>query len=387
MSRLNMLKVVETFNYPKDFHSSLYRLLFTLESPESVYYSPHAAQILRAILLDISRNGYKRSDEMNRLYVLFLGTYESLMVTLRSHMSSDSRDRFEENELWRYLGFPEDVKFSEKTMLKPITKYELGERAESLLYAREERKVIPIENYCPKFKLGSAGAKMLIDAIVKMYVASTTDEERRKNKLIFLKKRANDGTRGEDERLICEMLADSLENSSGSGKVRGGDLFNRLLREVSGNNPEHERIVGRIIKARNMAVHEGHAETDDVALANMISLLAVTVPAQRSDREARLDSEVIERKVADEVSKDLRSRKLSATFGKIFAGLVIAVAVWIGAIMIASVFAGKTDMEKLRWEPIEGQLDVRINEAIATKDTTQLLKIQRDLKWINDHLK
>ena len=386
MSRLNMLKVIKALHFPEETHSSLYRLLFTLESPGSKYYNPHAAQILYSLFLELSRNGTNGSDERNRLYVLFLGVYESLMVSLCSFPSSESVYKVGMNEMARYLGFTDKGEISVITLVSPISKFDLGEKVAALLYARKEKRVTTIENYCPRVELGSLGAELMVNAMVKIYIASTPESEKREKKLIFLKKRVKDLTNDEDERWICEMIVNGLENHSDLVNSGGGDIFNRLLREAIGNK-NNESTIRKCVNARNKAVHEGNAEADNEVLGQLLYLLVKTPPALSSEEVYSFENEQIDRKVTIEVSKDLRYRRVSRIIGKIMVGIIMCVIVWIGSIIVASIFAGKTDMDKLRWESVDQQLDVRINEAIATKDTAQLLKIQHDLKWIKENLK
>jgi|GEM_PF-5149958 len=380
MPRLNVLHALDALSLPESLHENVYRLLLTLENSESNHYNPYAADVIRRLLINISDNG--SLHERNYLTVSFMGQYESLLISLSGGINRNAALELFELAYSSIIGGTTP----DLSLFKKITKVDFEEKISSLLYGSSARDIYAIENHYPKISLSEEGAGIMISAAVKRYLNSTPEPERRANKLRYLNAKAADTRLNKQDRLLCDLLARELAQYGEESQSEGGDMFNRIFREsIKGLNVS-EDLIKNCIKTRNKAVHEGKCRTSTTELAIMLLVLFCSRPAIKPTDELDSNQSRIEADIRTEVAKDLRAKRNSKIRTVIFSAVSISALLYAIAVFVTGLFVGESEIRKVTWDTHSTQFNARINEVIATKDTTQLLEIQRDQKWINENL-
>lgn len=346
------------------------RLLLTLEKPSSEYYNPHAAQTIRNLLQQILTNGKRR----DYFLVLFLGQYETLLLHTRSDFDPQAMLAVAMSEITGNTS-------STFSLVQPVSKVELQEKINSLLYARPERIIYPMEGYNTTVRLGSENGQLMIYTSVMIYLKNTQDINYRQNKIDYLTRRANNPSTDKFDAALCKRLADLLREHLNDANTDGGDSFNRLLHKVFQGRNIPEEVIKKCIKARNVAVHEGKAKCSNNTFAVLLYPLILSKVAMEKSDDSQL-----EQAVSRELVKDRFNMGVSRFFQVLIPAILACSFIFYIASFAVASYMGETDMQRLRWSVYNSQFDARINELIATKDTAQLIEVRNDLKWIDENI-
>lgn len=370
MKRLNVLRVLKKLKLPSGMAEPTRRLLLTLENPSSEYYNPHAAETIRNLLQQILTNGKRR----DYFLVLFLGQYESLLLNTRTDFDPHSM-------LNVAMGAATGNTSSTLPLLKPVSKVILQEKIDSLLYARPERIIYPLEGYNTNVRLGTENGQLMIYTSVMIYLNNTPDINYRQNKIDYLTRRANNPTTDKFDAALCKRLADLLRVHLNDANTEGGDSFNRLLRKVFQGSDIPEEAIKKCIKARNAAVHEGKAKCSNSTFAILLYQLILSEVAMEKS-----DNSQVEQTVARELARDRFNMGVSRFFQMLIPTILACSFIYYIVSFAIGSYIGKTDMQRLSWPIHDSQFNARINELIATKDTAQLIEVRNDLKWIDENI-
>lgn len=266
-------------------------------------------------------------------------------------------------------------------LITPVSKVAMQEKIDSLLFARPERIICPMEGYNTTVMLGSENGQLMIHTSVMIYLNNTPDINHRQNKIDYLTRRANNPATDKFDAALCKRLADMLRAHLNDSNTEGGDSFNRLLHEIFQRNGIPEEAINKCIKARNVAVHEGVAKCSNNTLAILLSQLILSKVAMEKS-----DNSQLEQTVARELARDRLNMRISRFFQMLVPTILACSFIYYIASFAVGSYMGETDAQRLRWPVHDSQLNARINELIATKDTAQLIEIRNDLKWIDENI-
>lgn len=379
MSRLNIFESLKQLNLPLDLHANAYRLIATLESPMSYICNPLAASTLRELLKEVQFYHHGNHQRLEYLAVLFLGQIETLLMTCMGGVLTDKVGFF--NLMEGIVLNLHDV--------APITKADFQERIDSLLFGRPKRKIYPMESYNPKVSFVGSTAGMMVHSSVMGYLRATPDFEARQRKLDFLRRKVDDEQVDEQTRYLCIMLSNALHQHLKDDDTSKEDSFAIIFRKLmeSAGLKDESNIINDCIKARNYAVHEGTYNIRKYGLRVLRFYLLLLFNSEVAiSSENEIDSRSIEEYVRREVAKDIRNEKITKALGIAVNVAIVALLAWFAATFITSAYMKDTEIRQVRWTPTYSQLNARINEAIATKDTTQIIDIHDDLKWIDENI-
>lgn len=373
MPRINVYKALEFLGISVSLHKNAYRFLFTLESPSSNYYNPHAASIIRRLLALLGRGEMRRGNSrvIERLIVLLMGQIEVLLVNTYGGQDNDS-------VLSMFDGFI----FDDLSAFSQISKANFQEKIDSLLYGRTGRTIYSIESYCPGVSFSDRSASLVVYTSVMRYLNNTPDIERRRGKLAFLNRLADDEGESRVTRRISRMLSTYLRRHMDDVNTGGGDSFDRMFRRLVANYGFSSILVDKCIKARNKAVHEGVCRCGVEELALLFTVLFCSDAASRPLRG--VTGSLVEQKAEAEVQRELRGRMFRKVVSVVVGVGVCSVFAYIIGMFVTGSYIGDSDIRRLRWDTSSSQFNARINELIATKDTSELLEVQRDLRWIDN---
>lgn len=358
----------------RGLHRNAHRFLVTLECVSSKFYNPHAASIIRRLLQEVARvGGNRRAVQREHLIVLFMGQIETLLLSTCGGQDRDS-----------ILNMYEGFVFDDMSAFRQISKVSFHEKIDSLLYGKPERTIYAIESYYPSVSFTDSSASLIVYSSVMRYLAGTPDMERRRRKLDFLERLSQDASQSDDTRRVCRSLAACMRSHLDEVNTGGGEAFDRMFRRLVANCGFDRTLVDRCIRARNKAVHEGRCQCgDDVLCLQFTMLFGSQVGESSANESARLQ---IEQKVETAVSGELvrvRTRKALS------AAVIVAVVALFGYLVgmfVAGSYIGESDIERVRWNTESSQFNARMNELIATKDTSELLRVQHDLQWIDNYI-
>lgn len=377
MARLNMIKALKVLGIPTSLAPNAYRLIYTLQSPKSQCYSPHAAITIKSLLCEIMIHRGKMTKRRDYLTLLFLGQVEALLVSTSTQynilMACEAFDSVVNNR-----------SVVDLDLIKPMPKVNFQEAIDSLLYGKPCRSITPLEGYAPNVRLGSENAMLLTFASVMRYLESTTDIEKRQRKLQWLKDQACSQTTNNlssnFNRYLCEMLAAYITVYINENATSGGEAFSKIFNKLAKEHDVTDDTIRRCIKARNMAVHEGVCRCPNSILSVFLMLLILSLQATESS-----DND-IEEAVNESMSKDRNQIKTVKIISVAASVAIISMLGYIISMFVVGSYIGDSEIRSVYWPSNSPQLNARINELIATKDTVRLLELQSDMRWIEDNI-